>query len=263
LYNESAMRSIFFVDYRVVKNRFFPGSVRIPMARQPVLNVTTLRRLRALPWASDSQLEQLLSHMTLQRVARRTNLFLTGAPSEDLYLLVSGIVKLSLRGIEGEEVLVSLISPGEFFGITALMPGMQRAFRSEAFSDCWVGVLPAETFVTTLLGVPFADFSAMMGSTVTRWFGLLYRYAQFQGLSLRQRLAMALLELAQKFGVRDARGTILILQLTHDDLADLVGASRQKVTEHMKELERQECLLRDGRKLIVLQERLQEVIGRA
>jgi CRP-like cAMP-binding protein len=231
------------------------------MAREPILNVTTLRRLKALPWASDHQLEQLLTHMALQRVERRTALFDEGTPSNALYLLISGVVKLSLSSLEGEDVLVSLICPGEFFGITALMPGMQRAFRSEAFSDCWVGIVPADTFVTILLGVPFADFSALMGTTVDRWFSLLYRYAHFQGLGLRQRLAMALLELAQKFGVQDDRGTILILQLTHEDLADLVGASRQKVTEHMKELERQQLILRDGRKLIVLPERLQEMIS--
>jgi len=231
------------------------------MAREPILNVTTLRRLKALPWASDHQLEQLLAHMASQRVERRTALFDEGTPSNALYLLISGVVKLSLSSLEGEDVLVSLICPGEFFGITALMPGMQRAFRSEAFSDCWVGIVPADTFVTILLGVPFADFSALMGTTVDRWFSLLYRYAHFQGLGLRQRLAMALLELAQKFGVQDDRGTILILQLTHEDLADLVGASRQKVTEHMKELERQQLILRDGRKLIVLPERLQEMIS--
>jgi len=231
------------------------------MAREPILNVTMLRRLGALPWASERQLEQLLSHMSLQRVERRTLLFTEGAQSDVLYLLVSGVVKLSLRNLEGEDVLVSLICPGEFFGITALMPGMQRAFRSEAFSDCWVGMVPADTFVTTLLGVPFPDFSALMGTTVNRWFSLLYRYTHFQRLGLRQRLTMVLLELAQKFGVQDDRGTILILQLTHEDLADLVGASRQKVTEHMRELERQQLILRDGRKLIVLPHRLQEMIN--
>jgi biotin operon repressor len=56
---------------------------------------------------------------------------------------------------------------------------------------------------------------------------------------------------------------ILVLQLTHDDLANLVGASRQKVTEHIKELERQEALLRDGRRLIVVPERLQAIVGLA
>jgi CRP/FNR family transcriptional regulator len=231
------------------------------MTRAPLLNVTTLRRLKAFPWASDQQLEKLLSQMALQHIARRTILFTEGAAPDALYLLVSGVVKLSLQSPEGENVLISLICPGELFGITALMPGMQRAFLSEAFSDCWVAGIRPETFVTTLLGVPFADFSAMMGSTVGRWFSLLYRYAHFQGLSLHQRLAMALLELSQKFGVKDDRGTILILPVTHEDLADLVGASRQKVTEHMKELERQQVILRDGRKLIVLPERLHEVVG--
>lgn len=231
------------------------------MARQPLLNVTALRRLKALPWASDQQLEKLLSQMKLRHVDRHELLFSEGSPSDTLYLLISGVVKLSLPNVEGEEVLVSLICPGEFFGITSLMPGMTRGFHAEAFSDCWVTTIRPETFVTTLLGVPFSEFSALMGSTVSRWEGLLYRYTRFQGLGLRQRLALALLELSQKFGVQDARGTILILQVTHEDLADLVGASRQKVTEHMKELERQQVILRDGRKLIVIPERLQEVAG--
>jgi CRP/FNR family transcriptional regulator, cyclic AMP receptor protein len=231
------------------------------MARQPLLNVTTLRRLKALPWASDQQLEKLLSQMRLRHVDRHERLFSEGSISDTLYLLISGVVKLSLPNVEGEEVLVSLICPGEFFGITSLMSGMTRGFHCEAFSDCWIAAIRPETFVTTLLGVPFAEFSALMGSTVSRWEELLYRYTRFQGLGLRQRLAMALLELSQKFGVQDARGTILILQVTHEDLADLVGASRQKVSEHMKELERQQVILRDGRKLIVIPERLQEVAG--
>ena len=231
------------------------------MAREPVLTPTILRRLKAFPWASDQQLEKLLSQMSLQRVERRTTLFTEKSPSDVLYLLVSGVVKLSLSNAESEHVLVSLICPGELFGITALMPGMQRAFRSEAFSDCWIAAVQPEAFVTTMLGVPFSDFSALMGSTVNRWFSLLYRYAHFQGLNLRQRLGIALLELAQKFGVQDSRGTILILQVTHEDLADLVGASRQKVTEHIKEMERQQYIVRDGRKLIVLPQRLQEIVS--
>ncbi len=231
------------------------------MVRIPVLNVTTIRRLKAFPWASDQQVERLLGQMDLHHIEKRTVLFNEGVPSDSVYFLISGVVKLSLRSPDEERVLVSLISPGELFGITSLMPGMYRAFRSEAFSDCWVSSVRPDIFVTTLLDVPFTDFSALMEGTVGRWFALLYRYTHFQGSSLRQKLALALLELAQKFGIQDARGTMLILQLTHEDLADLVGASRQKVTEHMQELARQQVLLRDGRKLIVQPDRLREVAG--
>jgi CRP/FNR family cyclic AMP-dependent transcriptional regulator len=233
------------------------------MARTPVLNVPTLRRLKALPWASDRQLEQLIPHLTLQRVERQSVLFSEGEHGQFLYLLISGAAKLSLHSAEGEEVLVSLIAPGEFFGITCLLSETSRGFHCEAFSDCWIASIRPDTFVTILLGVPFTEFSAFMSSTVSRWAALLDRYSRFQGFGLQQRLALALLELAQKFGVQDDRGTILVLQLTHDDLANLVGASRQKVTEHIKELERQEALLRDGRRLIVVPERLQAIVGLA
>ncbi|MGE0821329.1 MAG: Crp/Fnr family transcriptional regulator [Candidatus Binatia bacterium] len=230
------------------------------MARIPALNTTTLRRLKALPWASDRQLAELLPHFSLQHVERQTTLFTEGEVSKDLYLLISGVVKLSLHSEEGEEALVSLIAPGEFFGITSLMSGISRGFHCVAFSDCWVARIPPDVFVKTLLGIAFSDFSALMGNTVSRWGALLYRYSRFQGLNLQQRLALAFLELAQKFGVQDARGTILILQLTHEDLANLVGASRQKVTEQIKELERKELLLRDGRRFIVVPDRLQQLM---
>ncbi len=230
------------------------------MTRQPVLNIMSLRRMKTFARASDRQLKTILSEITLERFERRTTLFRQGDPSDSLYVLVSGVIKLSLRTPEGEDILVSLISPGELFGITSLLPGMQRPFRSEAFSDCWVGRLSADTLVSTLLGVPFADFSALMDGTVSRWFGLLHRYAHFQGLDLQHRLAFALLELAQKFGAQDSRGTLLILQLTHEDLADLVGASRQKVTEHMRTLERKALLQREGRRLIVSTQGLRELV---
>jgi CRP/FNR family cyclic AMP-dependent transcriptional regulator len=231
------------------------------MTRKPALTVATLKRLNTFPWASDRQLERLLPYLSLRRVKRGTTLFSEGSPSGTLYLLVSGVTKLSLPNVKGEEVLVSLIRPGELFGVTALMPEMQRAFRCQAFTDSWVAVVQSDQLVISLLGVPFSDFSGMMGSAVNRWFSLLYRYIRYQGVSLRQRLIMALLELSQKFGARDARGTILTLRLTHGDLADLVGASRQRVTEHLRELEQQRFIARDGRRLIIQPGRLREVVS--
>ena len=98
------------------------------MTRQPVLNIMSLRRMRTFARASDRQLKAILSEITLERFERRTTLFRQGDPSDSLYVLVSGVIKLSLRTPEGEDILVSLISPGELFGITSLLPGMQRPF---------------------------------------------------------------------------------------------------------------------------------------
>jgi hypothetical protein len=85
---------------------------------------------------------------------------------------------------------------------------------------------------------------------------MLIRYANFIGLGLRERLAGALLEVGNKFGVEDARGVLLTLKLTHEDLADLVGASRQRTTVQLKEFENEQALIRDGRRMIIVPHKL-------
>ena len=95
--------------------------------------------------------------------------------------------------------------------------------------------------------------------TVGRWWSMLQRYTNFVGLTVRERLAGALLELGAKFGADDARGVLLTLKLTHADLAELVGASRQRTTEQLIEFEHQQIIRRDGRRLIIVPERLRDV----
>jgi len=79
-------------------------------------------------------------------------------------------------------------------------------------------------------------------------------------VALRERLAGALLELGTKFGAEDARGRLLTLKLTHSDLAELVGASRQRFTVQLSDFERTGVIIRDGRRLIIVTEQLLAVV---
>jgi CRP-like cAMP-binding protein len=230
------------------------------MQREYIPDAKSLRRLKSLSWLSAVQIERLAASMSVERVKRHQVVFNEGDASNMIYLLLSGVAKLSFLNREGEQVLVGLISAGEIFGVSALLGQIYRPFRCDAFNDCWVGAVKPEAFVDIFLGVPFGVYSHVMEATVGRWWAMLLRYANSVGISLRERLAVMLLELAAKFGVQDARGTILTLRLTHGDLADLVGASRQKVTEHMNVLERQQVIMREGRRLILLPHKLQEIV---
>ncbi len=119
-----------------------------------------------------------------------------------------------------------------------------------------VSVGDPATFVDIVLGIPLERLSRTLDVTVGRWWGMLQRYTNFVGLSVRERLAGALLELGAKFGVDDARGKLITLKLTHADLAELVGASRQRTTEQLNEFERERMIIRDGRRLIIVVEKL-------
>jgi len=215
--------------------------------------------LQSLSWLSPAQLERLAQGLSVREVKKRQVIFQQGDPADRLYVLLSGVARLSLRNTEGQQVLVSLLGTGEVFGSASLLPGTKRPFRCDAFTDCRVGTVRPETFVNVSLGVPFEDFARVAEVTVGRWWAMVLRYAHFVGLGLRERLAAALLELAAKFGVEDARGTILTLRVTHADLAELVGASRQRVTEQVKDFERSGLLMREGRRLILAVQKLRAV----
>jgi CRP-like cAMP-binding protein len=227
--------------------------------RRNVVDAQVLGRLRTLAWLSRDQIEGLAQNLESRKIKRRQPIFYEGEASDRVYVLLSGVAKLSLLN-RTEKVLVGLVGPGEVFGVSSLLPNATRPFRCEAFSDCLVGVGRPSTFVGLMLGVPLERFSRTLDVTVGRWWSMLQRYTSFVGLTVRQRLAGALLELGAKFGADDARGLLLTLKLTHADLAELVGASRQRTTEQLIEFEHQHMLIRDGRRLIIVPQRLRDVV---
>jgi CRP/FNR family transcriptional regulator, cyclic AMP receptor protein len=218
-----------------------------------------LRRVQTLAWLSQEQLDRLAAATVIRRVNRHETIFFEGEDASSVYLLLSGVAKLTFLSAS-ERILVSLVGPGEIFGVSSLLPVAKRPFRCDAFSDCLVGVTSPQAFVDVTLGVRLEDLSRVLDVTVGRWWGMLLRYTTFLGLALRERLAGALLELATKFGAEDARGRLLTLKLTHSDLAELVGASRQRITEQLSEFERSGVIIRDGRRLIIVTEQLLAVV---
>ena len=80
------------------------------------------------------------------------------------------------------------------------------------------------------------------------------------GLDLRKRLALELVNLADRFGIVDPRGVVIFLQVSHEVLAGLVGASRQQVTEHLNEFDREKIISRDGRRIIIDMHKLRRIV---
>jgi CRP-like cAMP-binding protein len=79
--------------------------------------------------------------------------------------------------------------------------------------------------------------------------------------TLEERVALILLELADNFGVPDKMGVRLTLAARHKDVAELVGASRPRVTEYLALLEREHMIIREGRQLIIRRDRLESFLA--
>jgi len=76
------------------------------------------------------------------------------------------------------------------------------------------------------------------------------RSSSFLNLGLRERTAIALLELCSDSGIEESRGTLLRLYFSHKEIGNMVRASRPRVTEHLARLEREKFMIRQGRQMI-------------
>jgi Crp-like helix-turn-helix domain len=84
----------------------------------------------------------------------------------------------------------------------------------------------------------------------------------FMNCTPEERVTLTLLELCENFGVKEKRGTRLTITVRHQDLADLVGASRPRVTEFLIKFEHDKLISRDDHRIIVRRDRLKSFLAR-
>lgn len=220
-----------------------------------------LRRLKGLSWLSAAQLNELGDSMAVRNIKRNGVIFQElGKLSTEVHILLSGAAQLRHLNGDGPRV-VAMMMPGVIFRLPQMPPEVGHNFEWMALSDCRVGRLPIERYVAITLGVDYRAYARVSEHAETRIGRILARYPSFIGFALLQRVAVALIELAVEFGVQNHRGVVLGIVPTHKQLADLVGASRPKVSEVMNDLQRRKALSRDGRKLTVAMKRLEAIVA--
>ncbi len=234
----------------------------MPVAHPETLSsFDLLGRLKGLSWLSAAQLKELDAAMAVRNVKRGGVIFQElGRPSADVHILLAGAAQLNHLNGEGPRV-VAMMMPGVIFRLPQMPPQVGHNFEWVALHDCRVGRLPIERYVAITLGVDYDAYARVAEPTESRIGRILARYPSFIGFALLQRVAVALIELAVEFGVQNHRGVVLGIVPTHKQLADLVGASRPKVSEIMNDLQRRKALSRDGRKLTVAMKRLEAIVA--
>jgi CRP/FNR family transcriptional regulator len=226
-----------------------------------VSEIRRLRGLKNISWLTARQLSRLADGLTTTRVAKHGIIFGEKHSPGSLYLLLSGVARITCRNRKGERTLVIMVAPGMIPGFPPPVAGIRYSFRCEAITDCRIGSVALETFIEIALGIASADFKRMAASYFGRWDLVQLRCANFMSCTLEERVALILLELSENFGVHDKQGIRLTVSARHQDLAELVGASRPRVTEYLAQFEREYLIIRDGRQLIVRRDRLESFLA--
>jgi CRP/FNR family transcriptional regulator, cyclic AMP receptor protein len=154
-----------------------------------------------------------------------------------------------------------MVAPGMIPGIPPVVSGINYSFRCEAVTECQIGTITLAIFIEIALGIASADFKRMAASYSGRWDLVQLRCSNFMACTPEERIALILLELAENFGMQDKLGVRLTVPARHQDLGELVGASRPRVTEYLLSFEQKQLIVRDGRQLIVRRGRLEKFLA--
>ncbi len=195
--------------------------------------------------------QAILARVTVRRLADGATLSARGTPAQEWVGVAKGAVRVSSVSLSGKQVTLTYVEPGTWFGDIALFDGLPRTHDASAHGE------------TTLLIVRKSDFKELLAQHVELYDALLrlncrrlrLMFDQIEDLNTRPlaaRLAKQVMLLARSYGVQEGEEVRIGLALAQEDLAQLLGASRQRVNQELKGFEREGAVRIEPTRLVVL-----------
>jgi CRP/FNR family cyclic AMP-dependent transcriptional regulator len=203
----------------------------------------------------ETVVNDLIEHHTPVNYPKGSMIFLQGAPTDIIYWVSSGLVDILCPDPEGEQIQTSLLGPGDIFGFVEFSDfsgNPAQAFQSRARTPVQLGLITRDRVCKVLSRLDPPLLVHLLGEITAVWGSFTHGCAQFLGMDYSERLETVLRDLAQKLGVRESRGTLLIPEFGHADFAEMIGSSRPMVSRLIAEMIANERLLYDGKHYIVL-----------
>src|SRR6266478_5318168 len=198
--------------------------------------------------------DEIIGHHTVVNYNKGSMVFLQGSPADVMFLVLAGLVKVYCPRPDGTRILVKLAGPGDLIGHVDYIDSRghhAQVFEVEALTKCSVALFTREYVIKLLQSLDHAALLQMVERLNTAWSSMAQWFGTFLGMSFRERLEVVLNELGAKFGVRDTRGVLLMPELAHTDLADMIGSSRPMVSRLIAEMTEEHLLLRQGKQFIL------------
>lgn len=222
----------------------------------PILTVEERLAINAGRWFSSlspSLRHDILRYAYVRRFQDGDLITARGDPAEEWFACAKGAIRVSSTSLSGKQITLTYVEPGIWFGDVSIFDGDRRTHDAYAHGEC------------TTLCVVKADFKKILAAHVELYEALLRLHArrirQLYGLvedlntlPLRARLAKQLLHLVRSYGVpslSDGSEVRIGLHLAQEELAQLLGASRQRVNQELKAMEREEAIRIESGGLVV------------
>jgi len=199
---------------------------------------------------NDAEIANIGEHCQLKKFTKRNIVFMEQDPGNMFYIILNGKIKITKLNNEGNEVILSILGTGDFFGEMSLLDHNKRNANAIALEDI------------ELLTIARNEFLEVLHKNTTFTFNLLKTFAiRLRSADIRvksfflddaqQKVLMMLYDLSEKMGVPKGSGMLLEEMPNQTDLANLTGISRETLSRIIKKFEMNEIITRDGKDIII------------
>ncbi|MHB8792677.1 MAG: Crp/Fnr family transcriptional regulator [Thermoleophilia bacterium] len=211
---------------------------------------TYLRQTPIFSPLSEEELDSIIPQVVKRRLKKNTVIFHENDPASAFYLVKSGRVKIYKTGPEGREQVLSILGDGQIFGDVPAFDGGPYPASAATMTDSEIYLIRSEDFQALVRRHPEVALK------IIRVLGQRLRQSMelVRDLSFKQvphRLAGLLVKLAGEYGTESEAGLLIELPLSRQELADIVGTSRETITRELKKMEREGLVLIDRRRLTI------------
>jgi CRP-like cAMP-binding protein len=199
----------------------------------------------------DSAAASLRSSMNLIKLRKGQSLFKEGDDGDHLFVVSSGKVKLGTKSVYGRENLLMILGPGDMFGELSLFDSGPRTATATAVTDSKLLALGQDKVIPWVKEHPEVSLQLL-----ARLASRLRRTNEVVGdlvfSDVPGRVAKALIDLGVKFGDKRTEGLFVNHDLTQEELAQLVGASRETVNKALADFAQRGWLRLEARSVMIL-----------
>ena len=220
----------------------------MPTTTNTIGKIWYLSKFNLFKDMTSQEMDMVEKMTTMQSFRKKEPIYIMGQPGKSVYLLKKGVVKISRVLPDGRELVLGLLKSGEIFGELEAVNEEDRQAQAEAHDDVMICVMNRNDFLRLMQSKP------ELGVRLSKIIGFRRRIIEnkLENLIFKttpQKLGILLLELAEQFGRKEPRGILIDLSLTHQDLANLVAASRTTVTETLLAFKEQGLIDIEGRRI--------------
>jgi len=201
-------------------------------AMATTVSTTVLKSVPLFASFPDDQLRMLVTVVTRRSAPRASVIMAAGDQIDSLYIVISGRLKVMMGDSDGKEVILSLIGPGEFFGEMGLIDDSPRSASVITIEPCELVSITKRDF-KKCLAENFEMSMAVMRGLVRRLREADRKIGSLALLDVYGRVARLLLDMSE-----DVNGQKMVTKrLPKQDIAKMIGASREMVSRVMKDLQ--------------------------